>query len=400
MPCARAAPAGKGGAVVNIASVAATIAFPSIAVYSGTKSAVDRMTRVGAMEAGKLGYGVRVNCIYPGLIPTDMGMKLANDIVKVGLAADVNAAVGSVVEQTPLGRLAEVTRHRRRRGLPVLERGALHHRHRPAGRWRHGHVATSRQQAFRRIAMSEKKPVIVYGASGYTGRLVCEYLREYNIPFIAAGRSEEKLDAAMKSNVAGIETADYEVVEVPHTVGALTELFKGASVVLNTVGPFAKFGGEVVQACLASKCHYTDTTGEQDWLITLEQEWGAKFADAGLLLSPGIAQMYTTGEIAAQLCLETPGLDTLDIAVFWGGSPTIASTQTILVNAAMAKAYYLEQNKYVEYQPDAGLYSLAIPGQHELALALPWGGTSHPVWFKRDPRVANVRCWAACSTSR
>ncbi|MCP4737049.1 MAG: SDR family oxidoreductase [Bosea sp.] len=101
--------AGKGGAVVNIASVAATIAFPSIAVYSGTKSAVDRMTRVGAMEAGKLGYGVRVNCIYPGLIPTDMGLQLANDIVKIGLAPDVNAAVGSVVEQTPLGKLAEVS---------------------------------------------------------------------------------------------------------------------------------------------------------------------------------------------------------------------------------------------------------------------------------------------------
>ncbi len=32
------------------------------------------------------------------------------------------------------------------------------------------------------------KPVIVYGASGYTGRLVCEYLREYNVPFVAAGR--------------------------------------------------------------------------------------------------------------------------------------------------------------------------------------------------------------------
>ena len=239
--------------------------------------------------------------------------------------------------------------------------------------------------------MTAKKPVIVYGASGYTGRLVCEYLREYNIPFIAAGRSAGKLNAAMKSNVAGIETADYEVVEVPHTVGALTELFNGASVVLNTVGPFAKFGGEVVQACLASRCHYTDTTGEQDWLITLDQEWGTKFANAGLLLAPGIAQMYTTGEIAAQLCLETPGLDTLDIAVFWGGSPTIASTQTILVNAAMSKAYYLEQKQYVEWPADAGLYQVAIPGQHELALALPWGGTSHPVWFKRDPRVANVK---------
>ncbi|MDM0103528.1 DUF5938 domain-containing protein [Variovorax sp. J22R24] len=236
-----------------------------------------------------------------------------------------------------------------------------------------------------------KKPVVVYGASGYTGRLICEYLREYNLPFIAAGRSKEKLEDAMKSHVPGIETASYEMVEVPHTVEALTELFKGSSVVLNTVGPFAKFGPEVVQACLAAQCHYTDTTGEQDWLITLDEEYGARFAAAGLLLSPGLAQMYTTGEIAAQLCLETPGLDTLDIAVFWGGSPTIASTQSILVNAAMAKAYYLEQNSYVEWQPDAGLYSLSIPGQHEAALALPWGGTSHPVWFKKDPRVSNVK---------
>jgi len=101
--------AGAGGAIVNIASVAATIAFPAIAGYSGTKSAVDRMTRVAAMEAGKLGYGVRVNCLYPGLVPTDMGMQLAGDIVKVGLAPDPNAAVASVVEQTPLGRLGEVS---------------------------------------------------------------------------------------------------------------------------------------------------------------------------------------------------------------------------------------------------------------------------------------------------
>ncbi len=238
---------------------------------------------------------------------------------------------------------------------------------------------------------TSKKPVVVYGASGYTGRLVCEYLREYGIPFIAAGRKKESLEAAMKSNVAGIETADYEVVEVAHTTEALTELFSGASVVLNTVGPFTKFGPEVVDACLAAKCHYTDTTGEQDWLVTLDDKYGARFAAAGLLLSPGLAQMYTTGEIAAQLCLENPGLDTLDIAVFWGGSPTIASTQTILVNAATSKAFHLQQNKFVEWQPDAGLYTLAIPGQHETALALPWGGTSHPVWFRKDPRVANVK---------
>ncbi|MBB3178126.1 SDR family NAD(P)-dependent oxidoreductase [Variovorax sp. Sphag1AA] len=100
--------AGHGGSIVNIASVAATIAFPAIAGYSATKSAVDRMTRIAANESGKLGYGVRVNCVYPGLVPTEMGMKLANDIVAAGLAPSVDAAVADVIGQTPLGRLGEV----------------------------------------------------------------------------------------------------------------------------------------------------------------------------------------------------------------------------------------------------------------------------------------------------
>jgi len=234
------------------------------------------------------------------------------------------------------------------------------------------------------------KPVVVYGASGYTGRLVCEYLRQYHVPFVAAGRDETKLKASMDSHVPGIETADYEIAAVDHDVDALTELFTGASVVLNTVGPFSELGPVAVEAALAAGAHYTDTTGEQDWLITCDEKYGPRFAEAGLVLAPGIAQMYTTSEIAAQLCLEQPGLDSLDIAVFWGGSPTIASTRTILVNAATSKAHYLEGNQYVEF-PEQGLVPLVVPGQHELALSLPWGGMSHPVWFKRDPRVANCK---------
>jgi short subunit dehydrogenase-like uncharacterized protein len=238
--------------------------------------------------------------------------------------------------------------------------------------------------------MSDKKKVVVYGASGYTGRLVCEYLREFNVPFIAAGRDKARIAEALET-VPGIGTVEHEIVEVEHAVGPLTELFDGASVVCNMVGPFATYGAEVVEACLATGCHYLDTTGEQDWLIAAEAAYGARMAAAGLLLAPGVAQMYTTGEIAAQLCLEQPGLDTLDILVFWKGAPTVASTRTILVNAALAKAYYLEQNAYQEWPADGGLYSVTVPGQHETGLALPWGGTSHPVWFNRDPRVANVK---------
>ncbi|MGJ9411435.1 SDR family NAD(P)-dependent oxidoreductase [Aeromicrobium sp. CF4.19] len=100
--------AGQGGAIVNVSSVAATIAFPGISVYSATKSAVDRLTRVAAMEAGKLGHGVRVNCVYPGLVPTAMGAGLANDVAALGLFESPEAAVGAVVDLTPAGRLGEV----------------------------------------------------------------------------------------------------------------------------------------------------------------------------------------------------------------------------------------------------------------------------------------------------
>ncbi|HRW18437.1 MAG TPA: SDR family oxidoreductase [Dermatophilaceae bacterium] len=100
--------AGRGGSIVNVASVAATIAFPGIAVYSATKSAVDRLTRVAAMEAGKLGYGVRVNCLYPGLVPTAMGAGLAVDVAEIGLFESPDAAVGAVIGLTPAGRLGTV----------------------------------------------------------------------------------------------------------------------------------------------------------------------------------------------------------------------------------------------------------------------------------------------------
>ncbi|WP_348674347.1 DUF5938 domain-containing protein [uncultured Abyssibacter sp.] len=233
-----------------------------------------------------------------------------------------------------------------------------------------------------------KKPVVVYGLSGYTGRLVAEYLRELNVPFIAAGRNGDRIREVL-GKVPGIETADCEVVEVEHSREALTELLTGTQVLCNMVGPFMQYGSEAVEACLDAGVHYTDTNGEQNWMMACEERWGAAFADKGLLLSPGTAQMYTTGEIAANICLETPGLDTLDILVLWKGMPTYASTQTIF-SILTADFYYLEQNQYQQWEATASA-EVVVPGQHETALALPWGGTAHPVWFKNDPRVANVK---------
>ncbi len=236
--------------------------------------------------------------------------------------------------------------------------------------------------------MSTTKPVVVYGVSGYTGRLICEYLRELGVPFVAAGRDGAKVREVVE-RIPGIETADYEIVEVENDAAALAEAFDGARVVCNTAGPFIKFGPEVAEACLRIGAHYMDTTGEQDWILHSRETWGESFAEQGLLLSPGIAHMYTVSEIAANIALEPGGYDTLDILVLWKGLPTYASTQTIFT-ILKAQWYYLEQNQLIPWDHTSA-YNVSVPGYHEQAIAVPWGGMSHPIWFEHDPRVSSVR---------
>ncbi len=233
-----------------------------------------------------------------------------------------------------------------------------------------------------------KRPVVVYGANGFSGRLVAEYLREYNVPFIAAGRNRERLEDVM-DHVPGIETADYEVAEVGGSVSELVELFKGARVVCNTVGPFLYNGPRVIEASLKAGCHYLDIGGEQAWLREVAEKWGEKFASQGLLAAPATAFMSVPSDIAAHLCLETGDIDTLEILTMFKGIPTFGSTQTIFA-AIQTDAYYLEQNRY-KLWPRATAYEVIVPGSIQTGLALTWGGFPHPVWFKDHPQVANVR---------
>jgi short subunit dehydrogenase-like uncharacterized protein len=236
-----------------------------------------------------------------------------------------------------------------------------------------------------------KKPVIVYGASGYTGRLIAECLRDRGIGFTAAGRNAERVKEAMLA-VPGIETANYDVAAADATVEDLTALFKGAKVVCNVCGPFITHGPTVVEAALNAGVHYIDTTGEQASILNVARDWGPRFADKGLVAAPSTAYMYAPNEIAAHLALETRGVDSLDAVVMFSGFPTYTSTQSIYVQLK-AQAYYLEDNELRPYAKGRG-FEVHLPSRHETHMALPWGGTGLPVWLEHDPRVRNVRVLA------
>ncbi len=238
------------------------------------------------------------------------------------------------------------------------------------------------------------KPVVLYGASGYTGRLVAEALRNYQLPFIAAGRNRARIEEAMRL-VPGIETADYEVVEVAHELDDLVELFTGAEVVCNTVGPFLYFGQLVVEACAKSGVHYLDTTGENTFIDDVARGFGERFEANEKVLAPCAAYMYTPLEIAAHIVLETPGIDTLEAVCSPTGTPTFGSTQTIFSMFQTAdRAFYLENNQRVVWPPARG-YETVVPDRPQALFAHNWGGGSLPLYFESDPRVINCRSLTA-----
>ncbi len=234
--------------------------------------------------------------------------------------------------------------------------------------------------------MSSKYEVIVYGASGYTGKLTAWKLAERGIPFIAAGRNLERLQKEM-ALVPELKGADYQCVAVNHDRKSLTELFKGKQVVINIVGPFMQLCRPVVEACLDAGCHYFDTTGEMDWVQMLKTEFGAKFKARDLALCPANSYMFAEGNIAAEIALETPGVDSLDL-VYLGDSPVSEASTASFLRMCTNPQYYLANQELVMW-PYATSYNVNVPGEVKTFTALPWSGGGEPLWYADDVRVRN-----------
>lgn len=106
--------------------------------------------------------------------------------------------------------------------------------------------------------------IVLYGATGFTGALVAEYLASADtsgVRIALAGRSLDKLTGVRDS--LGEAAADWGVVQADSTdAQALSRLAQQARVVVSTVGPYSRYGLALVQACAEAGTNYVDLTGE------------------------------------------------------------------------------------------------------------------------------------------
>ncbi len=97
-------PAGRGGSIINLSSVAGLIGTPGLGAYTASKGAVRLLSKTAAVEFGFLGYGVRVNSIHPGYVETDMGRKLIDQFVGFGMLPNKLTAHADMARAYPVGR--------------------------------------------------------------------------------------------------------------------------------------------------------------------------------------------------------------------------------------------------------------------------------------------------------
>lgn len=107
--------------------------------------------------------------------------------------------------------------------------------------------------------------IILYGASGFTGQLVAEYLaaEHPDLRWAMAGRNQQKLEALrLKLDLPELPI----IIADSHNTEQLADMVRHTQTVISTVGPYAQYGTPLLETCAKEGTHYCDLTGEAQWM--------------------------------------------------------------------------------------------------------------------------------------
>lgn len=146
-------------------------------------------------------------------------------------------------------------------------------------------------------AKQQQGPIAVYGATGYTGKLIAAELDRVGAEFVLAGRNAGKLDE-LATSLTG--RPPVHAVSLDDADG-LRELLSGCSAVIACAGPFHLHGEPVLRAAVDTGTHYLDTTGEQTYIKMAMETYGPKAVEAGCAVIPAMGFDYVPGDMIASL---------------------------------------------------------------------------------------------------
>jgi short subunit dehydrogenase-like uncharacterized protein len=211
-----------------------------------------------------------------------------------------------------------------------------------------------------------KKTWMIYGANGYTGKLIARQARERGLKPILAGRNRKGIAAIAAET--GFDSLVFDLEDS----AALNQALQGISIVLHCAGPFSATSQPMIEACLRNACHYLDITGEISVFANAhKQSDEARRAD--IVLMPGVGfDVVPTDCLAAKLVKALPAATVLRLAFDAAGDMSPGTAKTSI--EGLAGGGCIRKDGKLKWVPLAWK-TREISFRHEkrLAVTIPWG---------------------------
>ena len=168
------------------------------------------------------------------------------------------------------------------------------------------------------------RDLVIYGATGYTGRMIVQRAKDRGLRPVVAGRNEETI-----RRMAAGDGLEWKIAEVSDPV-SLKRLTAGAKVLINAAGPFGATAGPLIEACIATGTHYLDITGDSATIEPIAQ-WHDKAVRGKVMLMPAAGfDVVASDCLLAHVARRLPGAVSLKLGFDKSEPTSTGSLKTIL----------------------------------------------------------------------
>lgn len=211
---------------------------------------------------------------------------------------------------------------------------------------------------------------LIYGANGYTGRLIVEHAVQQGLRPVIAGRTEAKIKPL--ADACGLEFRVFGLDDREQLAAQL----KPFPLVLNCAGPFSRTARQMAEACLVAGTHYLDITGEIE-VFELLKSMHKRAVEQQVILMPGVGfDVVPTDCMAKYLHERMPDATHLELAFMSvGGSISHGTLSTVIEN--LGKPGAIRENGKIKLQPSGQEgREIDFGMKKRFAMTIPWGDVS------------------------
>lgn len=211
---------------------------------------------------------------------------------------------------------------------------------------------------------------LIYGANGYSGKLVVEEALKKGLSPILAGRNESKI-----KSLAAAYKLDYRVFTLDNIPNVVSHL-EGVNLVLNCAGPFSKTSKPLIEACLLTQTHYLDITGELDVFETAKG-YDLQAKDNEIIIMPGVGfDVVPTDCMANHLKEKMPDATHLELAFMTIGSGISHGTMATMVEGLGKNGAIRVDGKIEDVQLGHEGKEIDFGIKKNWTMTIPWGDIS------------------------